>query len=68
MTDPNTPAAFSIQLDRAKAVPIVDQIHASLRLAIVDGRLAPGQRLPSGRDLATQLGVAAAPSAWSTIG
>lgn len=58
MTDPNTPAALSIQVDRATAVPIGDQIHASLRQAIVDGRLAPGQRLPSGRDLAAQLGVA----------
>lgn len=58
MTDSNTPAAISIQVDRATAVPISDQIHASLRRAIVDGRLAPGQRLPSGRDLAAQLGVA----------
>lgn len=58
MTDPNTPAALSIQVDRATAVPIGDQIHASLRQAIVDGRLATGQRLPSGRDLAVQLGVA----------
>ncbi|MGY8524418.1 MocR-like pyridoxine biosynthesis transcription factor PdxR [Paracidovorax citrulli] len=58
MTDPNTPAALSIRVDRATAVPIGDQIHASLRQAIVDGRLVPGQRLPSGRDLAAQLGVA----------
>lgn len=58
MTDPTTPAALSIQLDRAAAAPIGDQIHASLRKAIVDGRLAPGRRLPSGRDLAAQLGVA----------
>lgn len=58
MTDPKTPGALSIQLDRGAATPIGDQIHASLRQAIVDGRLAPGQRLPSGRDLAVQLGVA----------
>lgn len=58
MTDPNTPAVLSIQVDRTTAVPIGDQIHANLRQAIVDGRLAPGQRLPSGRDLAVQLGVA----------
>ena len=58
MTDPNTPAVLSIQVDRTTAVPIGDQIHANLRRAIVDGRLAPGQRLPSGRDLAVQLGVA----------
>ncbi|MFP3756299.1 PLP-dependent aminotransferase family protein [Cupriavidus sp. SIMBA_020] len=58
MTHPNSPAALSILVDRATAMPIGDQIHASLRQAIVEGRLAPGQRLPSGRDLAAQLGVA----------
>jgi len=58
MTDLNTAAALSLEVNRAAAVPIGDQIHACLRKAIVDGRLAPGQRLPSGRDLAAQLGVA----------
>ncbi|OZI69545.1 PLP-dependent aminotransferase family protein [Bordetella genomosp. 2] len=58
MTDPNTLNVLSIQVDRAAVAPIGDQIHASLRQAILDGRLAPGQRLPSGRDLAAQLGVA----------
>lgn len=58
MTDPKTPNALSFQVDRAAIAPIGDQIHASLRQAIVEGRLAPGQRLPSGRDLAAQLGVA----------
>lgn len=58
MTDPNTPNMLSIRVDRATDAPIGDQIHASLRQAIFDGRLAPGQRLPSGRDLAAQLGVA----------
>ncbi|NMG67589.1 aminotransferase class I/II-fold pyridoxal phosphate-dependent enzyme [Azoarcus indigens] len=58
MTDPNAPNVLSIQVDRATDAPIGDQIHASLRQAILDGRLAPGQRLPSGRDLAAQLGVA----------
>ncbi|MGV2701787.1 UNVERIFIED_CONTAM: winged helix-turn-helix domain-containing protein, partial [Raoultella ornithinolytica] len=45
-------------MDRAAVAAIGEQIHASLRQAILDGRLAPGQRLPSGRDLAAQLGVA----------
>ena len=35
-----------------------EQISAALRLAIREGRLAPGARLPSWRDLASQLGVA----------
>ena len=34
------------------------QVESALRAAIRDGRLAPGVRLPSSRDLATQLGVA----------
>lgn len=58
MTDLSTFDALSIQVDRASVAAIGDQIHASLRQAILDGRLAPGQRLPSGRDLAAQLGVA----------
>jgi GntR family transcriptional regulator/MocR family aminotransferase len=58
MTDLSTFDALSIQVDRAAVAAIGDQIHASLRQAILDGRLAPGQRLPSGRDLAAQLGVA----------
>jgi GntR family transcriptional regulator/MocR family aminotransferase len=33
------------------------QVHASLRSAILDGRLVAGLRLPSSRDLARQLGV-----------
>ncbi|MFC0259001.1 GntR family transcriptional regulator [Achromobacter marplatensis] len=58
MTDLSKFDALSIQVDRAAVAAIGDQIHASLRQAILDGRLAPGQRLPSGRDLAAQLGVA----------
>ena len=33
------------------------QVHASLRAAILDGRLAPATRLPSSRELAEQLSV-----------
>lgn len=58
MTDLSKFDALSIQVDRAAVAAIGDQIHASLRQAILDGRLEPGQRLPSGRDLAAQLGVA----------
>ncbi|MGU7780863.1 MocR-like pyridoxine biosynthesis transcription factor PdxR [Burkholderia sp. PU8-34] len=36
---------------------LTGQIYRQLRIAIVDGRLAGGARLPSTRDLATQLGV-----------
>lgn len=49
---------LAIEIDRTAAAPVGEQIYASLRQAIVDGRLQPGRRLPSGRDLAAQLGVA----------
>lgn len=54
----NSPEMLTIQLDASSVAHIGDQIHTSLRQAIMDGRLGPGQRLPSGRDLAKQLGVA----------
>jgi GntR family transcriptional regulator len=38
--------------------PPYAQIADDMREAIRSGELAPGQRLPSGRDLATQYGVA----------
>lgn len=67
MPDSQTPAALSIRLDRTAALPIGDQIYASLRQAILDGRLAPGGdcRLAgcSRRSLASR----AAPYAWHTI-
>jgi GntR family transcriptional regulator/MocR family aminotransferase len=50
--------ALDIDIDRTRAVPIVEQISDNLRLAIVEGRLEPGARLPSWLDMATQLGVA----------
>ncbi|MGE8364081.1 PLP-dependent aminotransferase family protein [Cupriavidus sp.] len=36
---------------------LAGQLYRQLRAGIVDGRLAPGERLPSTRDLATQLGI-----------
>ena len=46
-----------IQLDRASQEPLYRQIEAFVRGAIDSGRLRPGQRLPSVRALAGQLGV-----------
>ncbi|MDE1149878.1 MAG: PLP-dependent aminotransferase family protein [Azospirillaceae bacterium] len=51
-------ADLSFHVDRAAGTPLAAQIHATLRRAILDGRLAAGARLPSWRDLAAQLGVA----------
>ena len=45
-------------IDRSAPAPLTEQISAGLRNAIRERRLAPGARLPSWQDLATQLGVA----------
>jgi len=36
---------------------LAGQIYRQLRAGVIDGRLAPGERLPSTRELASQLGV-----------
>lgn len=47
-----------IPLDRAAEQPLRDQVYTGVRAAILDGRLPPGARLASTRELARQLGVA----------
>ena len=54
-------ATLHLQLDRNIGVPIFRQIHDGLRRAILDGRLRPGQRIPSTRGLAADLGVSRLP-------
>jgi GntR family transcriptional regulator len=44
-------------LEPSSGVPLGVQIAHQLRLAITSGRLAPGERLPSARDLAASLKV-----------
>jgi GntR family transcriptional regulator/MocR family aminotransferase len=46
-----------IELDRTGSVPLYRQIESTVRRAIESGRLRPGQRLPSVRALAGQLGI-----------
>lgn len=55
MTAPSVPLDLSVQ--RVDVTSLAEQIHASLRSAILEGRIRPGARLPSWRDLAMQLGV-----------
>src|SRR5262245_845745 len=50
-----------IAVDRTIGVPIHRQIYEGLRRAILDGRLRPGQRIPSSRGLAADLGVSRLP-------
>lgn len=49
---------LDIRLDRAAKDTLNDQLYRAIGKAIRDGRLDPGARLPSWRDLAAQLGVA----------
>jgi len=44
-------------LEPNSGIPLGVQITRQLRLAIVSGRLVPGERLPSARELAAELGV-----------
>ena len=50
-----------LPLDRSIGVPIYRQVYDGLRGAILDGRLRPGQRIPSTRGLAADLGVSRLP-------
>jgi GntR family transcriptional regulator/MocR family aminotransferase len=46
-----------VRLDRSASQPLRAQLESSLREAIRDGRLRGGERLPSSRELARELGV-----------
>src|SRR5437867_1507558 len=50
-----------MSLDRRLRTPLHRQIYEGYRDAILDGRLAPDQRLPSTRTLAADLGVSRMP-------
>jgi GntR family transcriptional regulator/MocR family aminotransferase len=57
-TSPERGAELLVSLRRAAGVPLRAQLEEAIRAAIRDGRLTPGERLPSSRTLATDLGVA----------
>ena len=46
------------RFDRSSSVPLHRQLYDRIRLAIAEGRLRPGERVPSARSLSAQLGVA----------
>ncbi|MGB6304943.1 MAG: GntR family transcriptional regulator, partial [Acidobacteriaceae bacterium] len=50
-----------IAIDRKSTKALHRQIYDAYRIAIVDGVLRPGQRIPSTRELATGLGVSRFP-------
>jgi GntR family transcriptional regulator len=48
---------FSVNIDRAEAVPLHDQVAAEIRRAIAEGEAGAGERLPLVKDIAAVLGV-----------
>jgi GntR family transcriptional regulator / MocR family aminotransferase len=55
---PKAISSFELTLDaRPLEQTLTTWLYAQLRLAILDGRLRPGARLPASRDFATQYGV-----------
>jgi GntR family transcriptional regulator / MocR family aminotransferase len=50
-----------IAIDRTASQALHRQIYEGYRAAIVDGRLRPGQRIPSSRNLASELGISRFP-------
>ncbi len=50
-------ALYAFEVDRAADAPVFRQVYLQLRSAILSGALRPGTKLPSTRELATQLGI-----------
>ena len=49
---------MQIRLDPNSPIPPFEQLRGQLSLQVASGRLLPGQRLPTIRELATDLGLA----------
>jgi GntR family transcriptional regulator/MocR family aminotransferase len=61
MSARRTPGLPAIAPDRKSATPLYRQIYEGYRAAIIDRRLRPGQRMPSTRGLADELGLSRIP-------
>lgn len=51
-------AAVTFQVDHDAEEPVYEQVRRQVVEAVADGRLAPGDRLPPVRTLASELGIA----------
>ncbi|ANH38810.1 HTH-type transcriptional regulatory protein GabR [Nocardioides dokdonensis FR1436] len=60
---------LAVRLDRGSTRPLGVQLSDAVRARITDGRLPPGERLPSSRALAAELGVArtVVEQAWAQL-
>jgi DNA-binding transcriptional regulator YhcF (GntR family) len=58
VSGPEGDTVWYLELDEASATAIYEQIVGKIEEAVATGRLAGGERLPSVRDLAAELGVA----------
>jgi GntR family transcriptional regulator / MocR family aminotransferase len=58
MPSPGWADLYAWQLDRSSGTPLTRQIYMQVRAAVHSGALGPGTRVPSSREMATQLGVA----------
>src|SRR3954470_1758138 len=50
-----------VAIDRKAAKPLHRQVYDAYRTAILEGNLAPGERIPSSRELAIELGISRIP-------
>ena len=55
--DPQDRAVLAFEIDRDDPMALHDQVAASIRRAIAEGEIGPGERLPPAVDLAGVLGV-----------
>lgn len=62
-TAPHDDPLGALAVDPASATPPFRQLHDAVVAAVSDGRLAPGQKLPTVRALAAHLGIAAGTAA-----
>jgi GntR family transcriptional regulator / MocR family aminotransferase len=61
MSDVSSGIAPVIAIDRRARRPLPRQVYDGFRSAILRGELRPGQRIPSSRDLARELGISRFP-------
>ncbi|MCU1294414.1 MAG: Transcriptional regulator, GntR family domain / Aspartate aminotransferase [Bryobacterales bacterium] len=55
---PKNVSSFELTLNsRTQHQTLTSWLYAELRVAILDGRLGPGTRLPASRDFASQYGI-----------